>query len=285
MSKTNLLSKGKRQLTKINDIKVVPLKVPTVAPENVKGKELFSKLKCNIFLLAKKESGKTTTIFNILKHCVGRTITGGKTIIVLFVSSAYKDDTWIAIRKWLEDRGHDVIVETAVYEHGRDKVQEMLDVFNGKAQSDSDEEPKEKLHLLRYDSDSDSDEEDEPRPRKPKLVAPDYFIIFDDMSKHMRRPSIAELVKQQRHYSTKVILSSQNKNDLAPEAWQQMDYILAFPNIPDRKIESICEDVDLTVEPSELLDMYKEATAEKHHFLYIDVRNNQYRKDFNQEFV
>ena len=58
----------------------------------------------NIFLCARKKSGKTSALFKIMKECVVN-----KTIIIVFCSTAsYKDKNWIQIRKYFEKKNMDV---------------------------------------------------------------------------------------------------------------------------------------------------------------------------------
>ncbi|EGG18238.1 putative glutathione S transferase [Cavenderia fasciculata] len=46
-----------------------------------------------------------------------------------------------------------------------------------------------------------------------KEVAPDYLIIFDDLSNELKDPSITKPMKIQRHFSAKIILSTQAWKD------------------------------------------------------------------------
>jgi hypothetical protein len=54
-------------LQKINHEKVSAISAPIIDKSKIKGSELFEKLYRYIFLLAKKKSGKTSTIFLILQ--------------------------------------------------------------------------------------------------------------------------------------------------------------------------------------------------------------------------
>lgn len=92
------------------------LLIETVNPEDVKGKELFPELYANIFMLAKKKSGKTVTVGTILKKCAGRAINGEKTCIIIFASTIHKDAMWAAIIKMLQKRNYEVTVHTSINE-------------------------------------------------------------------------------------------------------------------------------------------------------------------------
>ena len=85
-------------IQKINKEIVTPIDVPKVDKSKIKGFELFDELYANIFLLAKKKSGKTSTIFKILQKCSNK-----KTNIIIFSSTVHKDPNWLAIVKYFEE--------------------------------------------------------------------------------------------------------------------------------------------------------------------------------------
>jgi hypothetical protein len=55
-------------LRKINHEKVSAISVPIIDKSKIKSSELFEELYRNIFLLAKKKSGKTSTILKFYKN-------------------------------------------------------------------------------------------------------------------------------------------------------------------------------------------------------------------------
>ena len=79
------------RVKKINDVVVKPPKVLLDNQDNrpVKGAKMIAEPYANIFLCARKKSGKTVTIHNILKNCVGR-----DTTVIFFCSTLYKDPTY-----------------------------------------------------------------------------------------------------------------------------------------------------------------------------------------------
>ena len=63
-------------------------------------------------------------------------------------------------------------------------------------------------HVIK--SNDEEDEEGKPRkPRKSKHQAPEYMIIFDDLKSKLKSRSLLDLLKKNRHYKTKLIISSQ----------------------------------------------------------------------------
>ena len=89
-------------------------------------------------------------------------------------------------------------------------------------------------------------------------------------------------MKIQRHFSSKIILSSQSYIDTDPKIRKgNLDYLLLFKGIPEKVLSFIYEEQAITM-PIEMFEkIYLDATEEKYHFLYID-RNGEYRKDFNK---
>jgi hypothetical protein len=78
-------------------IKTIPLK--KIDNKDIVGGDLFH-LYPNIFICAKKKSGKTTCIFNILKTCTDKNTLG----IYIFCSTYTKDVNWMAIKDMLEKK-------------------------------------------------------------------------------------------------------------------------------------------------------------------------------------
>ena len=87
------------RIKRINNVKIKP--IPQYGGQQDKrpvlGADFFEKLKCNIYICARKESGKTTTIFNILENCANE-----DTTVIAFVGTLYADPSWESIRLWVK---------------------------------------------------------------------------------------------------------------------------------------------------------------------------------------
>ena len=79
-------------------VKEVPL-LEAIDTRPVKGAALFPEIYANVFLCAKKKSGKTSCVYKIVKKCAGP-----KTKIVVFCSTLHKDKSWATIRALAEKR-------------------------------------------------------------------------------------------------------------------------------------------------------------------------------------
>ena len=79
-------------LQQINKQKVKAIPIPDEDKRPIKGFDICEEVYANIFLCAKKNSGKTSAIFKIAKECATK-----KTVVIIFCSTAYKDKNWIEI--------------------------------------------------------------------------------------------------------------------------------------------------------------------------------------------
>ena len=140
---------------------------------------------------------------------------------------------------------------------------------------------KPKEHLLFNADSDDEEEEEEKKPKKSKFRSPEYLIILDDLSNELKNPALKALLKKNRHFKSKVIVSSQYLNDLEPESRKQMDYILVFKGQPQKKLDEIYRDADVAVSPEEFYEIYKSATESLYSFLYIDRGTDTFRKNFS----
>lgn len=324
-------------LKKINDEQVEPMKIGGVKDiRPIKGEKLFSEVYSNIYLCARKKSGKTVVIQKIIKDCAGKSTT-----VLAFCSTVNKDSNWLAIKSWCNK--HDIAFEgfPSIKEHKVDFLDKFLHRLESEAEedqvlpnSDNEEEYRGRTKVHKgagsnnlnffggksdrkdYDSaesDESSADEDEymfndrgrqreeyeqalaeqrlfDKKNRSSLIrrdpyqCPEYILIFDDLSCELKLPSLVSLLKKNRHYKLKVVLSSQYLNDLKPESIKQMDFILLFKGQSDDKLEKVIKDADLTIDLPTLKAIYDDATKEQFGFLYIDVRNDQYRKKFDKMY-
>ena len=95
---------------------------------------------------------------------------------------------------------------------------------------------------------------------------------------------MVSLLKKNRHFKSKIIISSQYWNDLLPSSRKQMDNIMIFKSIPENKLKEIYHDADLSIDYATFIKLYKYATKEPFSFLYIDCNDNSFRRCFNYKF-
>ena len=268
------------KLKKINKETVKPVITNNLEKDQVQGYDLFPEIYANIFLCAKKKSGKTSVINKIIRSCTNK-----NTNVIVFCSTANKDATWIEIKKWLDDKKMKNTFFTSLVEENAHVLEVLLNELKkeDEALDLEDKKEEEEPKLLKFDK-NDSYMKVTIRKRKPKKKAPELLIIFDDLSTELKDKYVAALLKTNRHYKSKVIISSQYPYDLKPDSRKQFDYWLLFKGQPLDKLEKIYESCDLNIPFEVFLDMYKHATEGDYNFLYIDTNTDKFRKNFNQEY-
>jgi hypothetical protein len=301
----------------INDEKVVPLQTEEkVDTRPILGSQLFPELQANILIVARKNSGKTILVQYIIRKC-----TGPETTIIVFCSTYNKDKAWRAIRKWLKENG----IKNANYPSIKEENQDILQILLDKLRKESEEheldeeEGDEDAFERQFDEKEDRRHEDpdwtdeyrdargmdfkqhladagvdrhfgrifdDTTSMKDELEfrAPDYIIIFDDIASEIKSQSLINLSKINRHFNTKTITSTQYLKDMRPESIKQMDYVILFQGMEDQ-LAKIKKDCELAIDLDLLTKIYRDATTIKHNFLYIGVRSEDYRKNFNQQYI
>lgn len=119
-------------LKKINNIVVKPL--PNTAPKDnrpIMGSDLVPEIYSNVFLCAKKKSGKSICIQQILKGCCGPNST-----VVSFCPTIAKDPAWVAIRKWAKRKNIKFEGFTDIKEGKTD----ILDMFVRKLEEEGEQD-------------------------------------------------------------------------------------------------------------------------------------------------
>jgi hypothetical protein len=265
----------------------------------------------NILLLAKKNSGKTNIIYNILKKCANK-----HTEIVIFCPTWELDDTYRQILDYLDSKGipHQQFKNI-------DNLKDLMDSYDKGYQSEgsdeeSEEEQEEGRHSVGelntygnptsfaktraqegmnntntntnifsyiYSSKKTQEEPQEIKPKKSysKFIIPEHIFIFDDCKKMLRNPVLNSLIATNRHYKSKVIISTQYFTDIMPDTRTCLDVICIFPKIPIDKIHRLHEDIQLSTELPVFEKLYLEATKKPHSFLYVDIRREQFKFNFD----
>jgi len=272
------------KLSKLNNIEVKPvvLKDP---PKHILGSDMFPLLSCNIEIVAPKNSGKTVVIKNILDECADK-----DTHVILFVGTHNNDPTWVEIKKDLKKRKIRYSAYTSIFSDQNQNIVDALIESLEEEAGDPDDEfnpedvPKMTKNFLFAKMFGKEEKEVVEKKPKKKIVSPDYIIIFDDLSNELKNPAIPKLMKIQRHFSSKIIISTQSYiNCHADIRRGNLDYILLFQNINNDVLEQIHQELSVQIPLDMFIELYHYATAEKYHFLFYD-RNGYFRKDFNKNF-
>lgn len=243
----------------------------------------------NILLLAKKNSGKTNVIYNILKHCANK-----HTEILIFCPTWELDDTYRQILDYLDSKG----IQHQQFKN-IDNLAELMESYDKDFDEGEDEEDEMKAPkrdeidcMTLYSQVSQAQNETraqeqkkEAKPRKGKYIVPEMIFIFDDCKKMLRNPVLNSLIATNRHYKSKVIISTQYFTDIMPDTRSCLDVLCIFPKIPIDKIQRLHEDIQLSIDYPIFEKLYLEATKKSHNFLYVDIRRELFKFNFDTQLV
>lgn len=274
-------------LKQINNIKVGKIQTGNGGPAKpVRGASIFAEPYANVFLLAKKKSGKTTLLTKILKKCAGP-----HTKLVFMVSTIDKDDIYKHIVEYFEKKGNEVKTYTTVNEgKGKNRIshiEEELGLLAPDEDEEEDEDTPDACPFINF-GESCQSKEDKPAKKKKRedtFLSPEIIFILDDQGTLLRNQDVSNLLKKNRHYKSKVLISSQYLHDLRPEAISQLDYFIVFGKQPEDKLKRMWRTLDLALTYDEFKERYHQATDERFSFLYIDLLNEKYRIKLDREFI
>lgn len=256
---------------KLNNISVKPIIINSTDTSKIKGADLFPSLYYNLFICSKKRSGKTSLINTILQKCTDK-----KTIFFIFCPTVHVDSTWKAITETLENRGNTVNTYTEIMDGKVNILNEIVNELSSPIEEESKDD-EEKPKGVRFDNPKKK------KSYKPKKISPEICFIFDDSSDMLKNPAVATLLKKNRHLKANVIISSQYLHDLKPESIKQLDYFIAFKSFSEDKLQLVHKGLDLSLEFDKFWAMYQHCVEKPYSFLYVNVRSEDYRCNFNKK--
>jgi len=254
----------------LNKIHVKPLTITNQDTSPIKGSELFPSLYFNLFICSKKRSGKTSLINTIIQKCTDK-----RTLFFIFCPTINVDSSWKAMIQYLENRGNVVKSYSDILDG---KVNILNEIVNQLSIGDEEDEKEEV-----FKSKIKFDELKKKKAYVPKKLSPEVCFIFDDASDILRNPAVSILLKKNRHLKANTIISSQYLHDLQPSSIKQLDYFIAFRSFSEDKLALIHKGLDLSIEFLQLWNIYTHCTNKAYSFLYINVRSEQYRCNFNKK--
>lgn len=240
-------------LKRINDLEVKVREKHVGGGDKVLGYELRKDPYAIIFLAARKKSGKTTTIREILEQCLPKKIP-----VIIFCPTLDSDISWREIIKWLKKRGNEVF--------------EYYNIIDPETRENN------LLECMRH---MESLDREDPKHISKKGLK--YMLIMDDCGKQMRHPSVYQFLLKNRHEKCGVILSGQSMKNLMPDSRQQVGLWLLFPKLNDKDLQMIYEDSDPPISWEEFKALYDKATNEPYSFLYF-TPDGEFRRKFTHKF-
>jgi hypothetical protein len=260
----------------LNNISIKPLVNANALDESkVKGGKMFPDPYNVTYLCARRKSGKTSVIAEILKKTSDK-----KTTFWLFVPTSRVDESWKTIIQLLEDRGNTVNVFDSIMEGKTNLLDEIVADLSVGDEPKKKEEPVKAPVKIMFDI---PESEKKKYEYKPKKLAPQHIFVFDDISQELKNVGLLALLKKSRHLKSAVYISSQYVNDLPPQALKQLSYFLCFRSMTQDKLEHIHKMLDLAIDLQKFYDIYDFATREAYSFMYVDMKNQTFRKNFSKE--
>lgn len=247
------------QVEKINTIDVI--KVNNVFDKKTtKYNDMFTNcIFPNIFISSKKNWGKTSLIYTIIKHCASL-----KTTIRIFSTTYDNDLTMRSILKKLDKYGINYELFDSLFdEEGND----IIDTQFKEIQRLLDDEVLEKLS-------------------KQKFQWPLFIYVFDDFPGMRNSESLYNLIRRNRHIKSMCIFSSQSWIDINPSCRQNTNYIILYSEIPLKSLKTIYEEKVKGMDFEKFLEMYYLATKIPYSFLYINCDDmNDFRIKFDKKII
>jgi hypothetical protein len=245
----------------------------------IKGYDILPEIYCNCFLLAKKKSGKSTVLNKMIRET-----TDPRTKIYAFVSTLNKDKTWVSIKNYCISKNIEFNGYTSIIgDNGENILQDLINELKREEIVEPEKKTK-KFNIIMCDDDEDSEDEKK-KKKKYRYRVPEYLFILDDLSTELSNSAVTSLLKCNRHYKSKIFLSNQYWNDLSTGARKNLDYMIIFGAQPKDKLQTIHKELDLSTTFDDFYKIYKFATKDKFNFLYIDLTQQIYRKNFNEKIL
>lgn len=263
------------KLKNIGDIK--PIVVGTGNdPSKVKFGNVFQNPFNTTFLCAKRKSGKTSVLGEIIDKTINK-----KTIVWIFCPTTNVDDAWKAIINKLENKNNVVNVFESIMDGKKNQLSEIIDEL-AKGNDEKDQiETKPVKKLICCGTKDDIVKE---KPYKPKKISPEHIFILDDLSHELKNPAVYKLLKNGRHLKASCYISFQYPLDILPAGWKNCEYAICFKSFSEDKLEHIYKQLDLTIPLETFINIYKYVMKDnKYDFLFIDAKNEKFRKNFNKE--
>ena len=270
----------------LNNIVIKPLVNSNNLDESkIKGGKYIPEVTPIVYICSRRKSGKTSVLAEIL-----RKTTDKKTTFWCFVPTAKVDPSWIQIIQILRDRGNTVNVFDSFMEGKTNILDEIIQDLS----SPEEEEEKQSSAMTLQSITTiqpkivfPGSEEKEKRKYeyKPKKEAPLHCFVIDDNSNELKNPALLSLCKKNRHLKASVYISSQYCNDLLPQTLKQVSFTILFRSHTREKLEHIHKMLDLAIDLEKFFDIYDYATKEPFNFLFIDMKNQSFRKNFNKELT
>lgn len=269
---------------KVSNNKVLPVNVAEPDAKDIKGYDVIPYLYGTVYLCSKKRSGKTTVLFHILKSKANK-----NTNIVIFSGSYNNDTIYEEMRKYFEKKKIPFIGFTSIYdERGANRVREFKEDLTKEQEDDGEEghtEAEALYNVMLKDKDFEKEKSKiEKKRKKKKEMTPEFIFVFDDISDELKNKDLQHFLTLHRHLKVMNIVSSQYLEHLSKNQRAQNDVMILFKGHPEDKLKKIHYECELAVDYPDFERMYYDATDKPYNFLFVDVRREKYKHNFDMEY-
>lgn len=208
----------------------------------------------NILLVARKGSGKTNLIYDILRRYL-RDVGPSRLRVLIFSPTADLDPTWQQIQEFLTENGVRYTTNDSFYTTGPSgRRTNILSEFASMA-----------------------------RPNSGHL----YVIITDDMAFDARSRVLASQMLRNRHYDAVTVTASQVPQHVDPSVYTNADFIVLLKGIVDLGLDFIHKRAALPISKEAFRELYHEVTKEPYSFLWVNNSKTDatFRHNFDTELT
>jgi hypothetical protein len=254
-------------------IKIKPIKGVGKTKKNFLGSKLWEHEFPNVAIVARKGSGKSTLIANLLNE-----LDGPNTLITMFAGTHDFDPVYKAVKEKHEPIIYDDIGGGAHIAEMIKGIKDYNEMTEALKQAKKEGRPEVRKFIL-----TENDIPDDDKIRIPQKLT--YVNVFDDLdADELSTNELYTLCKKNRHWRTINLISSQAIVDVKPRARKNINVYILFAGIDDANLKRVYNDAKLDVSFEEFKRMYDIATDEKFNFLVVDCFNCIYKKNFTQVF-
>lgn len=232
------------------------------------------------FLVGKTLAGKSTIIYNLLKHIVSNL-----THLIVISESVSTDDVTIK----LIERFNKILPKVTVYDKLdintiNKAVHEMTEVVKMYKNQDDDDTPNQNTPHSIFDR-FNKILKPVAKTKKKKRVDDDiifpYNICYiDDVAqRQLRQEYMYSYIKKSRHMGS-LLICSQFFNDLNNSSRNQMSHFILMKGITDVKLKQIYEELAGNMSFKEFMELYLYCTSDPYSFMMISNRG-EVRKNLN----
>lgn len=280
------MSHAKRSFSDMYDVKPIKIDQSEEDSKPILGRELFPYKYGSIVLNGKTGFGKTTIINHILERTIDE-----RTKVWIFCSTVELDHAWKKIIKDLERRD----IQVHAFPHlkdpqtGKSMLQPLLNelheerIARDTMKEVTPEMCQEDFHCW---INWHQRKEEAPKKKYPTQVC-ENIIILDDLDiNELKDPSVQNAIKKNRHYQSRMIISTQHMIHMAKNVWEQVFMICLYPGIAQDYIVMLRQRLGGLgkMTSDEFVDLYEQATRGERDFLTIYPRERGEWDQFRQNF-